>query len=305
MVSLKQLRYFDALAAAGHFGRAAQNSGISQPALSMQIRDLEKTLGGALIERTGGGAHLTQLGSEVASRAARILAAVSDLEGLAHVQGAVLAGHMRLGVIPSIAPYLLPGLLSLAQEQYPDLRLLVRETITETLVDELTAGSLDAIVASLPLDAAELVAMPVFEDPFLLAVRAGSPHAARSPAMTDLISADELLLLEDGHCLRDQALEVCHAIDPRRLRSFGATSLATLLQLVAAGHGVTLVPQLAVNAGVPLDERVRLIRFAEPEPKRTVAVAWRRNSPRERDFGALAELVSACAGHGTAAEACP
>lgn len=304
MVSLKQLRYFDALATAGHFGRAAQNSGISQPALSMQIRDLEQALGGSLVERTGTGAHLTQLGTEVAGRAARILGEVRDLEALAHARGAALAGPLQLGVIPSIAPYLLPGLLDLTQERYPDLRLSVRETITETLVDELVAGALDAIVASLPLDAPELLAVALFEDPFLLAVRSSSPHAARSPALTDLISADELLLLEDGHCLRDQALEVCHAIDPRRLRSFGATSLATLLQLVAAGHGVTLVPQLAVNAGVPLDERVRLIRFAEPQPKRTVAIAWRRNSPREQDFRALAELVTACAGKETAAEAC-
>ena len=291
MISLKQLRYLSALAATGHFGRAAQLAGISQPALSMQIRDLEKALDGRLVERTATGARLTELGADVAARATQVLAAVRDLEELAFSRGEVRGGPLRLGIIPSIAPYLLPRLLDAAGERYPLLRLTVRETVTRMLVDELAAGDLDAVVASLPLGNPDLTEAAAFDDPFLLAVPAGSPHAQRSPALADLISAEELLLLEDGHCLRDQALEVCAAIDPRRLRSFGATSLSTLLQLVAAGHGITLVPQLAVSAGAPADSRVKIIRFAEPAPRRTIAVAWRRNSPRERDFQALAALV--------------
>jgi LysR family hydrogen peroxide-inducible transcriptional activator len=279
MTSLKQLRYLNALAAAGHFGRAAENAGISQPALSMQIRELERTLGAPLVERTAAGARLTELGTDVAARATQILAAVRDLEDLAFARGAILAGPLRLGIIPSIAPFLLPRLLDAAGARYPGLRLTVRETVTRSLVDELVAGELDAIVASLPLGNPELTEAAAFDDPFLLA------------ALADLISAEELLLLEDGHCLRDQALEVCAAIDPRRLRSFGATSLATLLQLVAAGHGITLLPQLAVAAGASPDNRVNIVRFADPEPRRTVAVAWRKSSPRERDFRALAELV--------------
>lgn len=291
MISLKQLRYFDLLAAAGHFGRAAERAGVTQPALSMQIVELERALGAPLVERAASGARLTQLGAEVAERGARILAAVRDLEELALVRGSVLSGTLRLGIIPSVAPFLLPRLLDVAAERYPELRLTVRETITAVLVEELAHGELDAIVASLPLHSDEFEESPAFEDEFLLAAPAGSPLADQSPALTALISADELLLLEDGHCIRDQALAVCRSIDPRRLRSFGATSFSTLLQLVAAGHGVTLLPELAVNAGIVADDRLAVVRFASPEPSRTIGVAWRRSSPRERDFHALVGLV--------------
>jgi LysR family hydrogen peroxide-inducible transcriptional activator len=291
MISLKQLRYFDLLAAAGHFGRAAERAGVTQPALSMQIVSLERELGAPLIERAASGARLTDLGSEVAERGAKILAAVRDLESLALARGDVLAGPVRLGIIPSVAPFLLPRLLDVAAFRYPALLVSVRETITATLVDELVTGELDAVIASLPLHHEELEEEVAFEDAFLLAAPAGSHHSAQSPALAELISADELLLLEDGHCIRDQALAVCHAIDPRRLRSFGATSFSTLLQLVAAGHGVTLLPELAVDAGIVNDERLAVVRFAAPEPSRELGVAWRRSSPRERDFRALAALV--------------
>jgi len=291
MISLKQLRYFDLLAASGHFGRAAERAGVTQPALSMQILGLERDLGAPLVERAASGARLTEFGTEVAERGARILAAVRDLESLALAHGELLSGSLRLGIIPSVAPFLLPRLLDVAEARYPELRLTVRETITATLVEELVRGELDAIIASMPLHNDELEELPAFEDAFLLAAPAGSPHAAKSPALTELISADELLLLEDGHCIRDQALAVCHAIDPRRLRSFGATSFSTLLQLVAAGHGVTLLPALAVDAGIVADDRLAVVRFAAPAPSRTIGVAWRRSSPRERDFRALAGLV--------------
>jgi len=295
MISFKQLRYFDLLATTRHFGRAANRAGVTQPALSMQIRALEKDLGGPLIERGPAGARLTVLGEQVAARTAKVLAGVRDIEELAFAEGGTLSGALRLGIIPSIAPFLLPSLLELAAERFPELRLSVRETITATLVDELTAGDLDAIVASLPLDHEDLEEAAAVEDRFLLAAPANSPHARRSPALADLISADELLLLEDGHCLRDQALAVCHAIDPARLRSFGATSFPTLLQLVAAGHGLTLLPEIAVNAGIVNDPRLHVNRFAEPEPYRTIGLAWRRSSPRRRDFVALTELVGEAA----------
>jgi LysR family transcriptional regulator, hydrogen peroxide-inducible genes activator len=293
MVTLRQLRYFLALATSGHFGRAAEAAGISQPALSMQLRDLEATLGGPLVERGAAGARLTELGRDVAERAARVMASIRDIEELGRAHGETLAGPLRLGIIPSVAPFLLPRLLAEAEKQFPRLQLVVRESVTERLVEELAAGTLDAIVASVPLDHGEFEEAAAFDDVFLLAAPAGSPHARKSPALAELIDADELLLLEDGHCLRDQALAVCHRIDPRRLRSFGATSLSTVLQLVAAGQGITLVPQLAVDAGLMTDPRLALIRFAEPTPHRTVGLAWRRNSPREGDFRALAELVRA------------
>jgi LysR family hydrogen peroxide-inducible transcriptional activator len=293
MITLRQLRYFQALAATRHFGRAAVAAGISQPALSMQLRELESELDGALVERSAQGAALTALGREVATRAGDILAAVRDLQELANARGAILAGPINLGIIPSVAPYLLPRLLERLAETYPHAELNVRETITDTLVGQLAAGQLDAIIASLPLDNDKFAEAAAFDDAFLLAAPLGSPHASRSPAIPELINANELLLLEDGHCLRDQALAVCRAIDPRRLTSVGATSLATIVQLVAAGQGITLVPELAVDTGVFTDPRLRLVPFAEPQPHRTIGVAWRRRSPRERDFRALAELVAA------------
>ena len=291
MPTLRQLRYLDALAANGHFGRAAAAMGVSQPALSMQIRELEAELGAALVERLPAGARLTALGREVAARATHILAEVRDLDELARVHGEVLSGPMRVGVIPSIAPYLLPALFSEVRKHYPEAALTVRETITRVLVEELVAGSLDAIIASLPLGDERLSEAVAFDDAFLLVAPVGSTHAQRSPAIPELIDAGELLLLEDGHCLRDQALTICRTIDPSRLRSYGATSLTTIFHLVAAGQGITLVPEIAVDVAVLSDPRLSLVRFAEPEPYRTVGIAWRRNSPRERDFRALAGLL--------------
>jgi LysR family hydrogen peroxide-inducible transcriptional activator len=291
MITLRQLRYFLAITESGHFGRAAGMVGVTQPALSMQLRELEAALGGLLVERGSGGAKLTELGREVAARAAGVLSAIRDLEEVGRAAAATLSGPLHLGIIPTIAPYLLPRLLSAVVVQYPNLQLTVRETTTEHLIDELADGSLDAILASLPLDRDDFEEVTAFEDPFLLASPAGSKHAAQSPALTELIRADELLLLEDGHCLRDQALSVCHRIDPSRLRRFGATSLATVVQLVAAGQGVTLVPRVAVDAGLCANSQVALVRFAEPEPCRRVGLAWRRNSPRGRDFTALNNLV--------------
>ena len=292
MVTLRQLRYLDALAATGHFGRASERVGISQPALSMQIRELETMFGGPLFERSAAGATLTDLGQDVVARSSSILAAVRALDELAGSRGETLSAPLRVGIIPSIAPYLLPGLLTLTAERFPNLRLTIRETVTRTLAEELSRGEIDAMIASLPLGFDEFAEAPSFDDPFLLAAPVGSRHAKQSPALAELISTDELLLLEDGHCLRDQALAVCSAIDPRRLRSFGATSLSTILELVAAGQGVTLVPRLALSAGLAADPRLKLIRFAKPEPHRAVGVAWRKTSPRERDYHALATLVA-------------
>jgi LysR family transcriptional regulator, hydrogen peroxide-inducible genes activator len=293
MITVRQLRYFLALAGSGHFGRAAEQSGVTQPALSMQLRELEAELGSPLFERAAGGARLTALGEKVLARANGILAAIRDLEELGRVPQVPLSGRLRIGMIPSVAPYLLPRLLERAKVEHPSLQLMLRETVTENLVQELSEGSLDAIVASLPLEGGEFEEAPAFDDPFLLAAPAGAPLAAQTPALTELIDADELLLLEDGHCLRDQALAVCHRINPGRLRNFGATSLATVLQLVAAGQGVTLVPELAVDDGLLADPRLALVRFAAPEPHRTLGLAWRRNSPRRDDFQALTELIRA------------
>ncbi|MGV8839729.1 MAG: hydrogen peroxide-inducible genes activator [Bauldia sp.] len=291
MITTRQLRYFDALVRLGHFGRAADAVGVSQPALSNQIRELETLLGGPLIERGAAEHRLTRLGAEVASRTTAILASLRDLEDLGRARGAVLAGPLVLGVIPSVAPYLLPKLLPELAETYPDLRLVLREAVTAAIVEELKAGALDAIVASVPLGDPALAEAVAFSDRFLLAVPSGSPAARANQATVDMIDAGELLLLADGHCLRDQALAVCGAIDPARLRGFGATSLATIVQLVAAGQGMTLLPELAADAVTHSDPRLRLLAFAAPEPGRTIGVAWRKGSTRERDFVALAASI--------------
>ncbi|HVI29138.1 hydrogen peroxide-inducible genes activator [Hansschlegelia sp.] len=302
MISLRQLRYFDQLARCRHFGRAAAACSVTQPALSMQIRELEAELGRALIERGRDGVKLTKTGEEVASRAVAILAAVADLERRARGGGEELYGAVSLGVIPSVAPYLLPRLLPAIRDRHPQAQLALRETQTEPLMRELLAGSLDAILISLPVDASEVEIQPLFDDAFLLAVPATSPLARRPLASVDLLDDAELLLLEDGHCFREQALTVCRSIDPRRLRSFGATSLSTLMQLVANGQGVTLLPQMFVDAEAREDPRVRLLRFGEPEPKRVLALAYRTTSPIKAGLLALAETIRTACGEAPAAE---
>ncbi|MFK8251696.1 hydrogen peroxide-inducible genes activator [Ancylobacter terrae] len=294
MISLRQLRYLETLGRTRHFGRAAALCGVSQPALSMQIRDLEARLGVALVERGRDGVRLTEAGNDAAERGRAILLAVADLEASAAIHGRPLEGRFRLGVIPSIAPFLLPRLLPAARRLYPGLELGLRETQTDMLLGELLAGDLDAVILSLPVDHADLAALPLFEDAFLLAVPADAPVPADGMASADLLMREDLLLLEDGHCLRDQALQVCANIDPRRLRSYGATSLTTIVQLVANGQGVTLLPELFVEAERMADERVRLMRFTVPEPRRVVGLVWRRSAPRTADIEALAELVQAC-----------
>jgi LysR family hydrogen peroxide-inducible transcriptional activator len=291
MITTRQLRYFDALVRLGHFGRAADAVGVSQPALSNQIRELETLLGGPLLERGAAEHRLTGLGTEVAARTSAILAALRDLEELGRVRAEVLSGPLTLGIIPSVAPYLLPLLLPELARAYPDLRLVLHEAVTATIVNELKAGALDAIIASVPVGDPALGEAVAFTDRFLLAVPAGSPSARANQATAEMIDASQLLLLSDGHCLRDQALAVCGTIDPGRLRGFGATSLATILQLVAAGQGMTLLPGLAADAMVRNDPRIRLLAFAAPEPGRTIGVAWRKGSPRERDLLALAAAI--------------
>lgn len=291
MLTLRQLRYFEQLARLRHFGRAAEACAVTQPALSMQIRELEAALGAPLVERAREGVKLTELGQDVAERAGSILAAVRDLEARARLGGASLSGPVRLGVIPSIAPYLLPRLLPAIRERHAAVQLSLRETQTAALLRELVAGDLDAVVMSLPVDHPEIEAEILFDDAFLLAVPSDGPLAARSSASADVLDDSELLLLEDGHCFRDQALTVCRTIDPRRLKSFGATSLTTLMQLVANGQGITLLPQLFVESEAQGDPRVTLLRFERPEPARTLALAYRRTSPAKAGFRALAETI--------------
>jgi LysR family hydrogen peroxide-inducible transcriptional activator len=290
MVTLRQLRYLVALAHHRHFGRAAEACAVTQPALSMQIRDLEKELGVDLVERRPGEAALTEVGGEVARRAELMLAAARDLVDFARHRGRLLTGRLQLGVIPTIAPYVLPRVLPLLQRRYPDLRVELRETQTKLLMEELVRGRLDVVLLALPVGDADIETMRLFEDPFLLAVPASDPRPATARASARDIDHERLILLEEGHCLRDQALAYCRRVRADTGIGLGATSLTTVMQMVANGYGVTLVPRVAVDVEVR-DARVKLLRFAPPVPGRTIGLAWRRRSPRKSDFLALGQLI--------------
>jgi LysR family hydrogen peroxide-inducible transcriptional activator len=290
MITLKQLRYLSALAEHRHFGRAAAACSITQPALSMQIRELEKELAAQLVERRPGEAVLTEIGHEVVTRSSQLLASARDLVDFARHGRAILSGELSLGVIPTLAPYVLPRVLPKLQERYPELQVELRETQTGVLVDELTRGHLDVIMLALPVTESDLETMRLFDDPFLLAVPAGDARPRTGRITSRDIDRDRLILLEEGHCLRDQALAFCANSRRGGSMGLGATSLATVMQMVANGYGVTLVPQVAVDVEVR-DDRVRLLRFVSPQPGRTIGLAWRRTSPRKSDFIALGEIA--------------
>jgi LysR family hydrogen peroxide-inducible transcriptional activator len=290
MITLRQLRYLTALARHRHFGRAAADCAVSQPALSMQVRELEHEIGAELVERRPNDIALTDTGIEVAQRAEGILAATRDLIDFARHRD-VLSGSLRLGIIPTLAPYVLPRVLPRLQADYPQLRLEVRETQTKTLVDELTAGELDCVMLALPAEGADVETLALFDDPFLLAVPAASPLPARRRVGVEDVDQRRLILLEEGHCLRDQALAFCATRRRDAPASLGATSLTTVMQMVANGYGVTLVPEVAVDAELR-DARVKLLRFSEPEPGRSIGLAWRRTSPRKKDFEALGKMIT-------------
>ena len=289
MITLKQLRYLSALARHGHFGKAAKACAVTQPALSMQIQELEAELGVALVERRPGEVAFTEVGLEVARRAERVLAATRDLADFARHRGRLLTGRLQLGVIPSIAPYVLPKILPVLQRRYPELGVELRETQTHMLLDELHRGALDVIMLALPADDAEIESIRLFDDPFLLAVPSTDNRPESMRVSERDIDTRRLILLEEGHCLRDQALAYCSST--RRDQTLGATSLATVMQMVANGYGVTLLPRVAVDVELR-DERVKLLRFTDPAPGRTVGLAWRRTSPRKADFTALGQLIT-------------
>ena len=290
MISLKQLRYFCAVADSGHFGAAAARCAITQPALSMQVQELEKTLGLQLLERGSKGVTLTAGGREIAERAARVLADVRDLVDSARHHAGGLSGPLRFGAIPSIAPYLLPQLLPLIRAAYPNLDIHLRETQTQRLVEELVDGQLDLILLALPVEHPGIETAALFE-----AMPASRKVPAHVRATSDLLQQDRLLLLEEGHCLRDQALAFCNLRQVESIDAFGASSLSTIVQMVANGLGLTLLPELSLEVESK-HAAIRLMRFADPEPQRIVGLAWRATSPRKRDFAALGQLIAGAAG---------
>jgi LysR family transcriptional regulator, hydrogen peroxide-inducible genes activator len=291
MVSLRQLRYLESLAETRHFGHAAEACAVSQPALSMQIKELEDELQVSLVERRKSGIELTEHGEEIARRARSILASVRDLLDYAKQQEGVLSGVLKLGAIPSIAPYLLPAALPELQSRFPGLNLQLRETVTETLLRELVTGDLDVVLIALPIADPELETLHLFDDRFILAARATRANKRNRHATVDMLRGERLLLLEEGHCLRDQALSYCHMLTPEARESFGASSLATIVQMVANGYGITLLPEMAIASEIHSGADIRLLRFVAPEPKREIGLAWRKTSPRKGDFVQFGQLL--------------
>jgi LysR family transcriptional regulator, hydrogen peroxide-inducible genes activator len=291
-ITLRQLRYFDALARHGHFGRAAEACSISQPALSMQIREMEEALGGPLLERTARQVALTQFGEELIQRVRDILRSVDELGDFARASQDRLAGRLRIGMIPTIAPYLLPRVIENLARLHPELDIHVRETLTPKLIKEVAEGRLDTAIVALPVSEPLLTEVALFTENFLL-VRPGKDEGTPVPS-SEMLREMRLLLLEEGHCFRDQALSFCNMQSPPR-EVLDASSLSTLVQMVGAGIGVTLIPEMAV-AVETRSAPVSVAHFKNPQPSRTIGMVWRKTSPLAGQLQQIAEVVSLSAG---------
>ncbi|MGI9413889.1 MAG: LysR substrate-binding domain-containing protein [Hyphomicrobiales bacterium] len=287
-LTLRQLRYFEALARHCHFGRAAEACAISQPALSMQIKELEESLSVALVERSARQVRLTGFGEEFTLRVRDILRAVDELGDLARASHDGLVGRLRVGVIPTIAPYLLPTLIGNLTRMHPGLDIHVRETLTPKLIQELAEGRLDTAVVALPVSEPSFTEVALFAENFVL-VRPGEDEGKPVPSSESLREM-RLLLLEEGHCFRDQALSFCNIQSALPREMLDGSSLSTLVQMVGARMGVTLIPEMAV----PVETRsasVSLARFQDPQPSRTIGMIWRKTSPMDRQLLQVSEVV--------------
>ena len=291
-LTFKQLRYFEALARLGHFGHAADSCAISQPALSMQIKEMEESLGTQLFERTPRQIRLTNFGEEFAIRARDILRAVDELEDLARASQSQMVGKLRLGVIPTIAPYLLPRIISGLSQAHPSLDLHVRETLTPKLLQELSEGRIDTAIVALPVSEPSFAEIALFDENFVL-IR--PKKDARKPVPdAAMLREMRLLLLEEGHCFRDQALSFCALQTARPWEGLDGSALSTLVQMVGSGIGVTLLPEMAV----PVETRaanVSVARFPDPQPSRTIGMIWRKTSPLAGQLTDIAAIVQAAA----------
>jgi LysR family transcriptional regulator, hydrogen peroxide-inducible genes activator len=286
--TLRQLRYFDALARHGHFGRAAEACSISQPALSVQIKDLEETLGAELFERAARQLRLSAFGEEFLLRVRDILRSVDELGDLARAHRSQLIGRLRIGVIPTVAPYLLPAMISSLTRANADLDIHVRETVTPKLLQELAEGRLDTAIVALPVSEPSMEEIPLFDESFVL-VRPLEDEAKPVPNK-DTLREMRLLLLEEGHCFREQALSFCDMGSVRPREILDGSSLTTLVQMVGAGIGVTLIPEIAMSVETR-SAAVSVARFQEPQPSRTIGMIWRKTSPIARQLTEVADVV--------------
>ena len=287
-VTLKQLRYFEALAAHGHFGRAADACAISQPALSMQIMELEVTLETALFDRGHRQVRLTNFGEAFALRVHDILRSVEELGDLARASHDHLVGRLRIGVIPTVAPYLLPTIIGNLTQMNASLDIHVRETTTPKLIQELLEGRLDTAIVALPVSEPSLAEVALFAENFVL-VRPGADAGKPVPNL-EMLREMRLLLLEEGHCFRDQALSFCNMKPSPPREMLDASSLSTLVQMVSAGIGVTLIPEMAVGVETR-SAGVCVARFDEPQPSRTIGMVWRKTSPLARQLLQISGVI--------------
>jgi LysR family transcriptional regulator, hydrogen peroxide-inducible genes activator len=290
-MNLRDLRYLVALADERHFGRAAERSHVSQPTLSAQIRKLEEYLGAPLVERQPRRVSLTATGERVVARARRLLQEADAIIELARADRDPLSGNLKLALIPTVGPYLLPLVAPRLRRELPKLKLFLYEYQTAILLEKLHAGEIDVGILALPVPLDGLESEPLYDEPFTLAVPAGHALAGRERIRIADLGDETLLLLEDGHCLRDQALEVCSRVSVRESADYRATSLETLRQMVAAGHGVTLLPELAAGGGGSSARGLRIKQFAKPVPTRTIGAVWRKSTTREAAIRAVADSI--------------
>ncbi|MGI9247185.1 MAG: LysR substrate-binding domain-containing protein [Steroidobacteraceae bacterium] len=290
-MNLRDLRYLVALADERHFGKAAERCFVSQPTLSAQVRKLEEYLGVPLVERQPKRVALTATGEKIVQRARLLLQEADAIVELARTDRDPLAGPLKLALIPTVGPYLLPHIAGRLRKELPRLKLMLYEYQTEPLLERLRAGDIDMGILAVPVLSDGLETADLYEEPFTLAVPSTHPLADRERVKIEDVRGETLLLLEDGHCLRDQALEVCSRISVNEAQDYRATSLETLRQMVAAGHGVTLLPELAAETPVGTARGLRIKPFVRPVPSRTIGAVWRRSTTRTPALEAIAETV--------------
>jgi LysR family hydrogen peroxide-inducible transcriptional activator len=290
-MNLRDLRYFVALADTRHFGKAAERSFVSQPTLSAQIKKLETYLGVQLIERQPRKVTLTETGAKILPLARRILQESDEIVSLARNEHDPLSGKLKVALIPTIGPYLLPLVTRRLRKQLPRLKLMLYEHQTQPLLEKLRAGDIDLGILALPVPLDGLEARPLYDESFTLAVPTSSPLARKTTIKLDDLNGESLLLLEDGHCLRDQALDVCSRIDVKESEDYRATSLETLRQMVAAGLGITLLPELATRGPFGSGQGLQVKQFARPVPSRSVGAVWRKSTARTDAITAVCDVI--------------
>lgn len=292
--TLKQLKYLCAVAEHQHFGHAAKACHVSQSTLSASIVELEDALSASLVERNNRNVLLTSLGLEVVDRARGVLTDIDDLVALCDASGEPFQGKIRLGVIPTIAPFVLPKLLKALRLVHPDCTLFVREDLSQVLVNALQVGDLDVLLLALPFPVDNVDTLALFDDPFYLATLPNSRLAMTTKLKTSDLAGSEMLLLEEGHCLRDHALEACKLREQDIRVPYQATSLTTIVQMVANGIGATLLPKMATEAGITEGTGLVLKPFDEADVSRNIGLMWRKKTPRKQEFGLLGDFIKTC-----------